>query len=184
MNTREQHKLSKAKMQAARELILEKQYDAARAVLITVNEPTAHQWLDKLDEIAPIESEPQQSKGFAFPSLPQYAIIGAGLLVIIIVALVASQLLNENENSIKRMSESFCRWSARADDIDDFCREEVNRWLSDERDEVERCYIRSDEGNLGRVFFQCMMIRDVVIPTPYTLTQPQVTPTPKTRQNP
>lgn len=45
--------MSKVKFAAARELIQEKHYDAARAVLQTVDDPTAHQWLQKLDRIAP-----------------------------------------------------------------------------------------------------------------------------------
>lgn len=45
--------MSKHKMLAARELIKEKRYAEARAILRTVDHPTARQWLAKLDEIAP-----------------------------------------------------------------------------------------------------------------------------------
>jgi len=45
--------MSKAKFAAAKELIQEKHYDAARAVLQTMNDPNARQWLQKLDQIAP-----------------------------------------------------------------------------------------------------------------------------------
>lgn len=46
--------MSKAKLEAARELIKEKQYAEARAILRTIKtDPTAQRWLAKLDEIAP-----------------------------------------------------------------------------------------------------------------------------------
>lgn len=47
--------MSKAKMQAARELIKEKRYSEARAILETVDHPVAVDWLIRLDEIAPVE---------------------------------------------------------------------------------------------------------------------------------
>lgn len=43
--------MSKAKLQYARELIQEKQYAKARAILKEIDHPTAHQWLAKLNDI-------------------------------------------------------------------------------------------------------------------------------------
>jgi hypothetical protein len=48
---------TKAKMLEARRLIEAKQYDEARAILRTIQHPTAEQWLAKLDAIAPEEPE-------------------------------------------------------------------------------------------------------------------------------
>lgn len=45
--------MSKTKFLAAQELIKEKKYDEARAILTTIDHPTAERWLAKLDEIAP-----------------------------------------------------------------------------------------------------------------------------------
>ena len=45
--------MSKAKFEAAKELIQEKKYDEARALLKTINHPTAREWEAKLDKIAP-----------------------------------------------------------------------------------------------------------------------------------
>lgn len=45
--------MSKAKFEAARELIQSKQYDAARAVLKTIDDPHAIDWLAKLDKLDP-----------------------------------------------------------------------------------------------------------------------------------
>lgn len=51
----------RSQLEQARALILEKQFDAARAILINMpaNE-TAQKWLAKLDEIAPAESPPAE----------------------------------------------------------------------------------------------------------------------------
>ena len=45
--------MSNAKLTAARELIQEKNYDAARKILETMDDPTARRWLAQLDSIAP-----------------------------------------------------------------------------------------------------------------------------------
>lgn len=46
--------MAESKLETARQLIVEKQYDAARAVLETIaDHPKAREWLAKLDEIAP-----------------------------------------------------------------------------------------------------------------------------------
>jgi hypothetical protein len=45
--------MSKQKMLAARELIQEKRYAEARALLKTIDDPKAKEWLKKLDEIDP-----------------------------------------------------------------------------------------------------------------------------------
>ena len=45
--------MSRDQMLRAKELIQSKQYSEARAILETVDHPTAKQWLDKLNEIAP-----------------------------------------------------------------------------------------------------------------------------------
>lgn len=45
--------MSKAKMEAARELIQEKKYDEARVILRTVDHPIATEWLGKIDLVDP-----------------------------------------------------------------------------------------------------------------------------------
>lgn len=45
--------MSKAKFAAAKELIDEKQFDEARAILKTIDHPTAREWEAKLNRIAP-----------------------------------------------------------------------------------------------------------------------------------
>jgi hypothetical protein len=51
--TAEDIRLLKAKFQAAKQLIQDKNYSEARTLLRSIDHPTASQWLEKLDQIAP-----------------------------------------------------------------------------------------------------------------------------------
>lgn len=50
--------MSQAKLIAAKELIQEKRYAEARALLKTINSPTATRWLEQLDRIDPPRNHP------------------------------------------------------------------------------------------------------------------------------
>lgn len=72
--------MSKAKLQAARELLQEKRYQEARSLLQTIpSDPTAQKWLAKLDQIAPtapqrsskLNTQPVRSTYYP-PTPPQY----------------------------------------------------------------------------------------------------------------
>ncbi len=43
----------------ARELIKQKRFDDARAMLHTIDHPAAREWLAKLDRIAPVQAPPR-----------------------------------------------------------------------------------------------------------------------------
>lgn len=45
--------MSNAKFLAAKELIQDGDYDAARAILKTIDHPTAHKWLKRVDKLDP-----------------------------------------------------------------------------------------------------------------------------------
>jgi hypothetical protein len=50
----------RAELQLALDLINEKKYDKARALLQKIPaDPTAQKWLEKLDQLAPLESKPE-----------------------------------------------------------------------------------------------------------------------------
>lgn len=55
--------MSKAKFAAAKELIDEKKYGEARAILRTIDHPTAREWETKLDRLSP-----QATKSVAIPT--------------------------------------------------------------------------------------------------------------------
>lgn len=78
--------MSKAKFDAAKQLIQKKQYDQARALLETVDHPTATKWLAKLDEIAP-KSHPK-AKGNRSTRRLLMAILAVPLTCLIIWVLV------------------------------------------------------------------------------------------------
>lgn len=69
--------MSKNKLLAAKELIQEKRYAEARAILKTIDHPTAREWLKKLDEIAP-DTEKKDS------SLNTILIAGSAALLLMI----------------------------------------------------------------------------------------------------
>jgi hypothetical protein len=78
--------MSKAKMEAARELIKDKHYKEARAILQTVDHPTAKEWIAKIDAISP------PSKSNAGPLVGLVAL--AAVLCIGLGAVVFTQRYN------------------------------------------------------------------------------------------
>lgn len=76
-------KMSKARMEYAKELIQEKQYAKARAVLKEVDHPTARQWLIRLDEL-----DPPRNQGFQ----PLYVLgVVAGFMIVVVLIVIAFQ---------------------------------------------------------------------------------------------
>lgn len=82
--------MSKAKFDAAKELIDEKRYDEARALLRTIDHPTAAKWLDKLDVIAPV-TQATTGKVKKKPTRLQLVllIVGGIIITIAILSLIA-----------------------------------------------------------------------------------------------
>lgn len=60
--------MSKAKFDAARELIQEKRYDEARALLASIDHPTAREWEAKINRLAPIPEKPKKPAAAALPN--------------------------------------------------------------------------------------------------------------------
>ena len=69
--------MSKAQFIAARGLIYDKEYDAARELLLTIDHPLAEEWLAKLDRIAPadgvVDSGSLAAATMPMPSAPAAA---------------------------------------------------------------------------------------------------------------
>lgn len=90
--------MAKEKMLQAQELLKQKRYDEARAILETVDHPVAQKWLAKLDEIAPAKGsrgKKPAAKGPAAKAPAGESSRGSGLvriLVILIVVLVIAGL--------------------------------------------------------------------------------------------
>src|SRR5690349_15150158 len=62
--------MSKAKFAAAKELIDEKKYDEARAILKTIDHPAARDWETRLDKIAPPVSYKPPEPDWSQPAPP------------------------------------------------------------------------------------------------------------------
>jgi hypothetical protein len=87
--------MSTSKLQVARELITEKHYEAARALLKTMpDDPTAKRWLTKLDEIAPVTPV----KRSRTPLIATGGIIIA-VALIVAIALLITQNRGQTTNS-------------------------------------------------------------------------------------
>lgn len=81
--------MSKAKLEAAHELIKEKKYAEARAILRTLQtDPTAQRWLAKLDEIAP-----ERRRSY----LPFVALGCSAIILIAAVLAVLAILANQRQ---------------------------------------------------------------------------------------
>ena len=78
--------MSKQKMLAARELIQEKRYAEARALLKTIDDPKAQEWLKKLDAIAP---EKKKSGG-------RLVYITAAVVLLAVVVIVVTLVMRQN----------------------------------------------------------------------------------------
>ena len=70
--------MSKAKFEAARELIQAQQYDQARALLRTIDDPRAAEWLAKLDKLDPPPVKRKQR--------PLLALLLVVLAIVILIA--------------------------------------------------------------------------------------------------
>jgi hypothetical protein len=84
--------MSQAKFAAARELIEERHYTAARAVLETIDDPKAHIWLNKLSEI---DQRPRMSRrrGLVIGFTVGIAMIGISYLLLIYGMPIIADLL-------------------------------------------------------------------------------------------
>lgn len=85
--------MSKQKMLAARELIQEKRYAEARALLKTIDDPTAKAWLKKLDAIAP---EKKKSGGMLIYITTAVVLVSVAIIVVTFI----TRQNNANQNAV------------------------------------------------------------------------------------
>ena len=71
--------MSKAKLLQAKALIRQKRYDDARALLITVDHPTADKWLARLSRVAPT-SRPDYTNKLVIVIVLYFALFLPGLI--------------------------------------------------------------------------------------------------------
>jgi hypothetical protein len=83
--------MSKTKLELARELIKEKKYDAARSVLVHLDDPIARKWLAELNRIAPSQSDFQvvAPKNNVIAGISSVTIIATLSIMIFVTFLIA-----------------------------------------------------------------------------------------------
>ena len=82
--------MSKAKFAAAKELIDEKKYDEARAILRSIDHPTAREWEAKIDVISPAVNKARKSgNSYIYNVIRAIAIV---FVVVVVVVVLISQI--------------------------------------------------------------------------------------------
>lgn len=106
--------MSQEKLRQAQQLLKAKRYDEARAILNTLDDPTARKWLARLDELVPEaefpESGPQRRNGISNSVI--LASLSAMLLITFVIALYGAFLrpvgaaeAQDSENATQMISE-------------------------------------------------------------------------------
>jgi hypothetical protein len=88
--------MSKQKMQAARDLIQQKKYDEARAILRTVRHPLAEEWLERLERISP-ETKSKRGRtavsATAAPPRRSTSLLRVLLLLLVLIGVIGAAAL-------------------------------------------------------------------------------------------
>lgn len=162
--------MSKAKLAAARELINEKNYVVARAVLMTLPaDDTARRWLERLNEIAPLPKTPVPTMRRRKSRLPL-------ILLVISVAVLAGLLWTVRTNSLESAEQGrlyarligYCidivvqaNVRGSAEDLSSGCNTFVGDAMRIYADEVRACNQQSPE--LDNPFHTCLY-REGIVP--------------------
>lgn len=80
--------MSKAKMQAAKELIQAKQYKEARSILKTIDHPMAREWEAKIDRMSPVKASDNRKVIY----------IGLSIVIVLLIAIVALLIINRPQS--------------------------------------------------------------------------------------
>ena len=127
--------MSKAKMQAAKELIREKRYEDARAILRDIDHPTAREWLQKINRIAPERKRKMPRKAVAILSLIVLIVV---LVIVVLNARYQTQL--ERDRFIAQLHlEDACRWAADGEITSRQCQKYAEDVMAEHAPIVMRC---------------------------------------------
>lgn len=83
--------MSREKLDMARQLIIERHFQAARELLKTIDDPKAQQWLAKLEQVQPVEKKRSPIR--------KYALIGGlyGLLCLLLGIAIGFALFSQKQ---------------------------------------------------------------------------------------
>lgn len=79
----------RAKMEAARDLIRDKDYGAARAILKTVDSTTAQEWLEKIAILEGAKAQRGNNRAY----------VAVGLIILVVIVLVFGSIAYTNLNN-------------------------------------------------------------------------------------
>jgi hypothetical protein len=97
--------MSNQQLQTARQLISEKRYDEARALLRMIDDPTATKWLAKLDEIAPEQTTNVEAKSASGASGRGVLFVVLSLMVVIALMIAVYGAFLRPTNTVQAASE-------------------------------------------------------------------------------
>lgn len=156
--------MSKTKFAAAKELIDEKNFEAARVLLETIDHPQAERWLSLLDEHAPPIVVASNRAAFV-PWL-----IAAAAVIISVISLVIGFMMSGvvpqlslnarqagREPAIQRMFEAYCAYPVHSTTV---CNVDSSFNPADNAD-VSTCFVASGQGQNVEIFIDCMNLSTI-----------------------
>lgn len=152
--------MSKAKMQAAKELIEAKKYQEARALLKTVDHPTAQLWLARLDAMSPPAVTPKKRR-WPLVLLIILLIVGAaGILYLKQLNDVTTERVNRAlaEMEIRTSLQVYCE--RESENTKEACQALVDVVMSEAKHDIDYCWEQYGNNNTFRR--DCLIQRGVI----------------------
>lgn len=150
-------------MKRAQELIQEKRYDEARAILKTVDHPKARDWLAKLDKIAPRKSTWRKFKPFVYLAI---------LCVLLVVGYTAYSSFQQTQEAARQMMNLAVEQNTVRSHLKIYCQEVIDRsetecdeWVSsvvgDQYEGAKYCADSYDWIRQTEEFSNCLLSRGI-----------------------
>lgn len=125
---------TKAKFDAAKQLIQEKKYDQARAILETIDHPPAAKWLAKLDTITP-KPKPKPKRKWTLKKLALLAVLSVPstcLIMLVLSALIGNpqqQAVRQTATTMAANMRETCNVFGLDSVKEQACRQAADRFL-------------------------------------------------------
>jgi len=158
--------MSRAKFEAARELIQTRQYDAARAILKTIDDPKAKEWITKIDGLSRDKRPPKRRPWLPIVLLAfLLLIIVAGGLYLVNINNIAQQAADAEKarfaaETAEAAFASACRHVRHADYCNKYAKDSYHVYIH----ALEICMAQYDWGQDKSLFANCLALHDVIFP--------------------
>lgn len=94
------------RIEQARVLIVQKEYQKARRLLVGINHPTAHRWIAKIDELDPRPAAPSSPRRWW--TIGRWVLMGVLLVVLAVVVIQMNQPANPGAAEARRAAHERC----------------------------------------------------------------------------